>query len=637
MTRGENDDTKKEPAAFPVPFSITRIKGRIMFRTERSKRTGGTYFLDEELIRMIGNEFRSSGAYMQAQRWDYSETEHPQLKNILKYLYEKGTVFYRVANERREYSLKTGKKNKDPQTINDSGIIMLNRGSRLNGTFSKNDTFVTAVRRSLDYNIASLDDDVKKKFLKSFDDVLAEITSGISTGKKRLAKGFETTLEKNGFKRKETNSVYKTIGHCTVRVSNHSATMSTFLENGESGNDIIVVAIKPHHLHKKFKEDPRINGVEYVFKEDDFNKHPGKMLVLLHDIGTFFATGKYFDNVGAIDHHYSGTEEFKEEAKRKVETDDRIRRERDAIHEKGEMSNAVKQKYGSGNTSLRQVAAGFKKIEFQPGTVNLDLGGGKYDEGTKYLAERGVKNLVFDPVNRDSEHNQQIFEAVKNGGVDTVTCNNVLNVIKESAARDNVILQCAKALKPGGTAYFTVYEGDGNGTGRQSQADSWQEHRKTADYMEEIKRHFKDVFLKNKVITAREPLTDGKLSAWAMDPTFENPRMYSLRRRQVNPIIEDKALQEEYAEELSKNEYTPETLEQWDREAVKWILRNGGILGAVEKIIGQTEHAAVPQMIEKGKIFDRQKNWKERGYDTVVMVAPLEIGGIPYVGEVVVE
>ena len=44
---------------------------------------------------------------------------------------------------------------------------------------------------------------------------------------------------------------------------------------------------------------------------------------------------------------------------------------------------------------------------------------------------------------------------------------------------------------------------------------------------------------------------------------------HSLRRRQVNPIVEDKALQEEYAEELSKNEYTPETLEQWDREAVK--------------------------------------------------------------------
>ena len=51
---------------------------------------------------------------------------------------------------------------------------MLNRGPRLNGTFSRNDTFVTAVRRSLDHSIASLDDDVKKKILKSFDDILTE-------------------------------------------------------------------------------------------------------------------------------------------------------------------------------------------------------------------------------------------------------------------------------------------------------------------------------------------------------------------------------------------------------------------------------------------------------------------------------
>jgi hypothetical protein len=66
--------------------------------------------------------------------------------------------------------------------------------------------------------------------------------------------------------------------------------------------------------------------------------------------------------------------------------------------------------------------------------------------------------------------------------------------------------------------------------------------------------------------------------------------MYSLRRRQVNPIIEDKALQEEYAEELKKNEYTPETLKQWDEAAVKWILRHGGILGTVEAVLDGSTH-----------------------------------------------
>lgn len=33
---------------------------------------------------------------------------------------------------------------------------------------------------------------------------------------------------------------------------------------------------------------------------------------------------------------------------------------------------------------------------------------------------------------------------------------------------------------------ITVYEGDGSGIGRQTAADSWQENRRTADYMDEI-------------------------------------------------------------------------------------------------------------------------------------------------------
>lgn len=32
----------------------------------------------------------------------------------------------------------------------------------------------------------------------------------------------------------------------------------------------------------------------------------------------------------------------------------------------------------------------------------------------------------------------------------------------------------------------TVYEGDGSGQGRQTGADSWQENRRTADYVGEI-------------------------------------------------------------------------------------------------------------------------------------------------------
>ena len=188
-----------------------------------------------------------------------------------------------------------------------------------------------------------------------------------------------------------------------------------------------------------------------------------------------------------------------------------------------EVSEPIKQKFSSGNTSLRQIAAGFKKIDFKPGSTNFDLGGGKFDEGTKYLETKGVKNFVFDPVNRDSKTNKEAFEIVKNGGFDTTTCNNVLNVISEANVRDNIILQAAKSLRPNGTAYFTVYEGDGSGKGRQSQKDSWQEHRKTVDYLGEIKKHFDDVSLKNKVITARKPILLNEKASWFMDDSFENP------------------------------------------------------------------------------------------------------------------
>lgn len=68
-----------------------------------------------------------------------------------------------------------------------------------------------------------------------------------------------------------------------------------------------------------------------------------------------------------------------------------------------------------------------------------------------------------------------------------------------------------------------------------------------------------------------------------------------------------------------------------DREGVKDSLGHG--IGRIKA----AAYAAVPQIIENGKICDRQENWKGRGYDTVVIVAPLEIAGKPYIGEVVVQ
>lgn len=61
-------------------------------------------------------------------------------------------------------------------------------------------------------------------------------------------------------------------------------------------------------------------------------------------------------------------------------------------------------------------------------------------------------------------------------------------------------------------------------------------------------------------------------------------------RQQVNPVLSNEDIRREYAEELGRNTYTPETVAEWDRKAVDWITRQGGVAGAVEAILNDTEH-----------------------------------------------
>ena len=63
--------------------------------------------------------------------------------------------------------------------------------------------------------------------------------------------------------------------------------------------------------------------------------------------------------------------------------------------------------------------------------------------------------------------------------------------------------------------------------------------------------------------------------------------------------------------------------------------RKGKASGRREK--KSAAFAAVPDIIRKGTVFDRQSNGKGRGYDTSVISAPVRIGDTDYAGEVVVE
>ena len=167
------------------------------------------------------------------------------------------------------------------------------------------------------------------------------------------------------------------------------------------------------------------------------------------------------------------------------------------------LENAT-QEYTSANTSINsaKLPAIFSMVNFKPETINLDYGGGKFDNATTALEGKGVTNLIYDPYNRSSGHNKDVIDTVrKNGGADTVTCSNVLNVIKEPEARKAVIKNIYSLLKNSGTAYFTVYEGTGKGNAGPTKL-GYQLNKKTGDYVEEISAVFPSVSRHGKLIIA---------------------------------------------------------------------------------------------------------------------------------------
>lgn len=163
----------------------------------------------------------------------------------------------------------------------------------------------------------------------------------------------------------------------------------------------------------------------------------------------------------------------------------------------------AEQEFTSEKTSINsnKLPAIFRLIKnWRPNTINLDYGGGKFDNATEYLAELGVTNLIYDKYNRSSEHNNSVITEIRsNGGADTATLSNVLNVIKEKSARIACLKNIRNLLTGTGTLYVTVYEG--NGTGEEKPTSSgYQRNLKTEGYLEEIQEIFPAAYRKGKLI-----------------------------------------------------------------------------------------------------------------------------------------
>lgn len=166
----------------------------------------------------------------------------------------------------------------------------------------------------------------------------------------------------------------------------------------------------------------------------------------------------------------------------------------------------TEQKYPSAATSINssKLPALFNMVDFKEGSINLDYGGGRFDNVAEYLEkEYGATNLVYDKYNRSAEHNRSVLEQVrKHGGADTVTLSNVLNVIAEESERLAVLRNCKRYLKASGTCYITVYEGNGSGEGKETKA-GYQLNRKTKDYEGEIKKVFSNVTRRGKLFICK--------------------------------------------------------------------------------------------------------------------------------------
>jgi len=164
------------------------------------------------------------------------------------------------------------------------------------------------------------------------------------------------------------------------------------------------------------------------------------------------------------------------------------------------------QEYTSAETSINRdkTPATFGRVKWERGTVNADIGGGRFDNATDFLARRGVKNHIFDPFNRSKEHNDRVSSTIADGGADTATVNNVLNVIKEPGNRHKVIAQAADAIKLDGEAYFLIYEGNRSGKGGPTKA-GYQNNLAAKSYIKEISRYFGEVAQRGNLLVATKP------------------------------------------------------------------------------------------------------------------------------------
>ena len=233
------------------------------------------------------------------------------------------------------------------------------------------------------------------------------------------------------------------------------------------------------------------------------------------------------------------------------------------------------QAFNSADTSINsgKLPAGFTELKkqgvFKEGQTVVDIGGGRFDNAVEDLAKQGVTLKVYDPFNRSAMHNETVVSEIANGGADAAVSNNVLNVIQEPENINRVVSQAHNAIPDGGKAYFTVYEGKGDGVGTET-SKGWQRNEKTQDYVARIEEVFGqgNVVRKGKVITATKaaaPVIRGETTNIQMPnelgTTFDFAKNSNFAKgRDFKVALQQKALAAQKEEGIDLSELSDENI-----------------------------------------------------------------------------
>ena len=141
------------------------------------------------------------------------------------------------------------------------------------------------------------------------------------------------------------------------------------------------------------------------------------------------------------------------------------------------------QKYTSKDTSINTVSAVYKKLNFNRRDKILDYGGGKYDTNKNYVKEKyDADVLVYDPYNRNEEHNLKVLHYFMRNPASIVICSNVLNVIQEDSVILDILRNIYSLMSKRGKLYIKVYERDKSGIGCET-TKGWQRNQKIETYI----------------------------------------------------------------------------------------------------------------------------------------------------------